>query len=58
VDNILPYAVFDPVRIEANDWYDADGISRYNFYFSYDGGDIYIPLEKALPIDNFLSVTF
>jgi hypothetical protein len=58
VDNTLPYAVFDSVTVTAGNWYDADGISAYNFYFSYDGGDIYIPLEKSNPSQNTLSFTF
>jgi hypothetical protein len=60
VDNTLPIADSDEhiVTVTADGWTDADGIESYNFYFSYDGGDIYIPLEKANPEDNFLSFIF
>jgi hypothetical protein len=46
------------VTVTAGNWYDADGISTYNFYFSYDGGDIYIPCEKADDSANTFSTTF
>ena len=34
----------DFFKISADGWTDSDGISEYNFFFSFDGGDIYIPI--------------
>lgn len=51
----LVFADETTVTLSVSDWHDEDGIFEFNFYFSYDGGDIFVPLEKANRLDTSLN---
>lgn len=38
------YANITEFLFSTPDWKDSVGISTYNFYYSYDGGEIFIPI--------------
>lgn len=52
------FAVFDTVTLSLSGWTDNDGIAAYAFSYSYDGGDIYIPIQKPLAIASTVDIIF
>lgn len=42
------YPVIQTFAFYSTNWLDANEISIYRFYYSYDGGKIYIPLQNKL----------
>jgi len=49
-DKDFALAIFDIVNISVDNWTDKDGIGRYDYSFSYDGGNIYVPITKSFAI--------
>lgn len=38
------YAIITQFTFNASGWTDSKGIKQYNFYYSFDDGDIFIPI--------------
>jgi hypothetical protein len=45
-NSVLVFADETKVTLSVANWFDSDGIYEYNFYYSYDDGDIFVPLLK------------
>jgi hypothetical protein len=52
------YATLTEFTITASNWTDPLGIAEYRFYYSYDSGNIYIPIPLADPTYNFATIIF
>lgn len=41
-------AVVQQFTIKTPGWVDSTGISAYNFYYSFDGGETYLPISSGM----------
>ena len=54
----MPIAVHYDVDLSVSGWSDFDGVKEINFYFSYDGGEIFVPFPKSVTTSTSLTVNF
>jgi hypothetical protein len=57
-DNTLGIATVTDFIFSATSWTSSNTIIAYNFYFSVDGGNIYIPIEKLNTAANEIDYIF
>jgi hypothetical protein len=58
VDVSSGYATITPFTFNASGWTDTRGIKQYNFYYSFDNGDIYVPLYSSDITSQNMTYTF
>ena len=52
------YATSTTFTVTTSGWVDAVGIAEYNFYYSFDSGDTYLPINDAGYTDTTITQVF